>query len=687
MPDLRFALSRPRSVLAVLRVLGLVAVLGACAVPGDARPLTLDSPRFGNVFGTDEPVSFHLSGDPGVRVDWRLVDLDRHELAAASLELGRDGRGELALPLDRLGYFELALTASDGTAGTTSFVRLPPAPRRLDPRFGTQTHFAQNWPVEVVPLIARAGIGFVRDEQYWARVERRPGTFGFPDGYRRYMDELAAWKIEPLLEMSFENPNYDDGKTPSSPEAQAAFARYGVELLDRYGAQVRAIEVWNEINGTWCTGACPKDRAGVYAGMLRAAYPALKAARPDVTVVGGAAVLVPLPWFRAIFERGALDWMDAIAIHPYRAVPEGVELEVEALRQLARHYHPGADRPIWATETSGGTDSEASRADNAGYLVRQLTLLLGAGVERMSWYLFFDYGGSTGRGLLRAPDSPFGRYAPAPAYAAYANLIQQLGFAKPQGREPAGDLRSQVWRFDRDGQPVRVLWSTQGEGRLTFAAEQPLRLVDLMGNARTLRPEAGRVTLPVTAEPAFLVGAATFAGEDRPDRLLADSLYGFSTIQGQAGWSYGYAVTPDLAFDEFKPFVADEDAWSAYWGRGAGKAYPRISVNRMHPARWQDQNLPAVLRWTSDHAGPVTLVGSFSLSDKKSDGVTVAVMVDGRPLQRQDIAKPGAPVTFELPAELHAGSTVDLVVAPGPGGGANNDMTAVSLKILAPRGP
>ena len=84
----------------------------------------------------------------------------------------------------------------------------------------------------------------------------------------------------------------------------------------------------------------------------------MKALRPEVRVLAGAAVPVPLPWFEDLLAAGASGAMDAVAVHPYRSTPEGVE---RAHWDLARDDHdfrtglvrgppcslaPGVDFPI-----------------------------------------------------------------------------------------------------------------------------------------------------------------------------------------------------------------------------------------------------------------------------------------------------------------------------------------------------
>ena len=47
------------------------------------------------------------------------------------------------------------------------------------------------------------------------------------------------------------------------------------------------VEIWNEVNaGTFIKGPATQDKAYYYAELLKTVYPAIKAARPDVRVVG-----------------------------------------------------------------------------------------------------------------------------------------------------------------------------------------------------------------------------------------------------------------------------------------------------------------------------------------------------------------------------------------------------------------
>jgi len=527
-------------------------------------PLAVRPARLGNVFLTTEDVVLPVETQ-GDRVAWEITDFWGDPVAEGQ-ETVANNAATVRPPSRTKGYFLVRLSATrDGKPVAemqTAFGVVEPVDVRKMPgnRFGVQAHFAQGWDVDILPLLARAGIGSIRDEHYWAQVEKKRGEFAFPEKSDRYMAEAARLGLEPLVTMSFENPLHDGGLTPHTPEGRDAYARYGQAILRRYGKQVRHLEVWNEYNGTWCKGPAAKDRPKSYAQMLEAAWRGIKAERADVRVLGSAAVLIPIPYFEGIFRNGGLEHMDAVVIHPYRGQPEGVEDEVAELQELIRKHNGGRDKPIWATETGRWDRSEYAwekgqglfelgRRNVARYLARQMTLLLSRGVERVYWYLARDYHDFRTMGLLRRPDSPMGRYNVAAPYMAYATLIRQLHGAIPVRREATSE-RTYVHLFRRGDQQVRVCWATS-PAHVALRTGQPVTVVDIVGGQSTLDPAGGEVWLTLSDAPVYVVGpvesivegaAAKFAiaGEQTVDTLddlaltcrVADGLSGHVALAG-----------------------------------------------------------------------------------------------------------------------------------------------------------
>jgi hypothetical protein len=458
-----------------------------------AKAAELDSPALGNIFTQGETPTFRLRANAG-RAHWGLTDFFGNQVASGDTEVS-GGTAAVRPAIRSLGYFQLQVSLDREPPIETALAVLPPpeAPAKDSP-FGVVTHFAKDWAADIIPLIGKCGIGRIRDEQPWRKVEKNPGQYQFPPRLSGYMGALAAAQIDPLIVLAFSNPLYDNDKTPFDEPGRAAYAAYARAVAGHYRGQVSAVEVWNEYSGSFCDGPCRSDRPAYYTAMLKQTYQALKAANPSLTVAGGAAVPIPLDYFDGLFRHGALEAMDAIVIHPYRKIPEGVEEKIAELRQMMQRY--GRVKPIWATEFGDTADMRKNRDDVARYLVRMSTLLLAAGVERIYWYLLKDFQDFAGMGLLRSESDPAGRYVPAPAYAAYAVLIKQLGGAQFVRREPSDpDLR--VYLFSKNGREIRVAWSTQGT-RPYMPAVSGLQKIDMMGNP----VPAGSITLD--ANPVYL---------------------------------------------------------------------------------------------------------------------------------------------------------------------------------------
>ena len=408
----------------------------------------LDQAQLGNIFYTTEKAQFPLQ-TAGDQVAWTVTNFQDQQVAAGTAPVS-DGKTAIEPGSEGTGYFALHIkmlkSGKEVATAETTYAVLTPVDITQMPnsRFGVMTHFAQGWNPDIIPLIAKAGITSVRDELYWNHVEVKPGEYTFDKQYDDYMSALQANHIEPQIVLSFANNLYDNGMTPYTPAACEAYGKYGQAVLNHYGQQIKVLEIWNEYNGSFCKGPATSDRPRYYTQLLKAAYTAIKKVRPDVRVIGGAAVLLPPPWFEHLFQDGALNYLDGIAIHPYRNNPEGVDREVTALQDMVKQFNHDQTKPIWATENGISSADPDARAELARYVPRQCALLLAAGVQRIDWYLLRDYLSFTNMGLLHDATDKLGRYTPTPAYCAYATVIRQLNGGKI--RPPGTDRGSHVCR-------------------------------------------------------------------------------------------------------------------------------------------------------------------------------------------------------------------------------------------------
>ncbi len=116
------------------------------------------------------------------------------------------------------------LTARAGDEG------LPPA---IVPHgFGVNIHFTNPRPGEM-ERFAEAGYRFARMDFGWGSIERTKGQYDF-SAYDRLTAELAKVGARPLYIFDYGNRLYDEGLSPHSAEARAAFARYAAAAAKHF---------------------------------------------------------------------------------------------------------------------------------------------------------------------------------------------------------------------------------------------------------------------------------------------------------------------------------------------------------------------------------------------------------------------------------------------------------------------
>jgi polysaccharide biosynthesis protein PslG len=136
-----------------------------------------------------------------------------------------------------------------------------------------------------------------------------------------------------------------EGKANAWPPLEvAAYARFVAFLATRYGTRLAAIEIWNEpdqANEDYFAGP---EKPRRYAAVLRAAYPAIKLANPNVPVLAGSLVGTNGVFLRALYAAGIKGYYDGLAVHFYT-------LPLASLRAIHEvQLANGDDKPLWLDE-------------------------------------------------------------------------------------------------------------------------------------------------------------------------------------------------------------------------------------------------------------------------------------------------------------------------------------------------
>jgi len=202
----------------------------------------------------------------------------------------------------------------------------------------------------------------VRTEVPWSAVEPTapnvidPATLAFmdrivndasADGIRVIFsaDSSPCWAsaAPPALRQACRSDRSSraNGWPPARPSDYAAFVSY---LAQRYGNKLAAIEVWNEpdqANELYFAGP---HKAARYAALLRAAYPAIKLANPQVPVIAGSLVGSNGAFLRALYAAGIKGFYDGLAVHFYN-------LTIASLQSIHEVQVANNDlKPLWLDE-------------------------------------------------------------------------------------------------------------------------------------------------------------------------------------------------------------------------------------------------------------------------------------------------------------------------------------------------
>ena len=460
---------------------------------------------------------------------------------------------------------------------------------------GVATHFEQGWPRNLLQSAREVAAVALRDDVSWQKSEAIPGQYDFSSS-AGYVAEACNKGFDVLLVLDPRHLRYDGGHMVASPAGQLAFGRYVEALLDHVSSGcISGIEVGNEINSnSEMMGKDEQTAITAYANLLHVLRQAIHASHPDVAIVGGSTNMIGTGFLEALMKAGAFDAMDAVAVHPYRSVPENVDKEIEQLKAAMREH--GVSRPIWATEF-GDYFSAPDRA--APHLIKMAMLLFSSGVDRAYWYALRDEPEYPNMGLfdLVARMKPAGE-----AF----RLAQAALLGGAPRRLAASTGRSFVYQLASGGY---VLW---GDPRpLVF--ETFISASDSRGRA-IARPYT------LSDDPIVLPPGTRFSLGDSD--IVADSLLEY----GDRPWFYAAQKKSE---DAIMLRLLDSRWTSAYSAPGLQPL--NITASTLTPAGESDSSTSAVVGYIAPGAQRLEVFACFS---KKigGDGLSVHVTADGKPV-------------------------------------------------------
>lgn len=513
----------------------------------------------------------------------------------------------------------------------------------VGPRLGAATNFGQSWFPQYISGAERLPLALYRDEMFWSGIERPDGSFVFDNERTRYPHVIEALERDLMFIVNNGHPAYDNGDTPVSDAAVAAFANYAATLVETYPA-ITTLEIGNEMNSeTFANGpgwsADLATRAASYARLARATAEAVRATRPEVRILGGAAHSIPIAWFREIYSHDLDGLFDAVVIHPYTVPPEQLARQIALLRSEVPALR---DMPLSVTEF-GEDDAQAAPA----YLMKFYCQMALSGVESAVWY----------------PLNPRGDGLSA--------LLNEDGSVTSTGEA----FRTAVgWFEGRDVLPYRPDPFTYGcqfgsDTLLMWGEPRDVAIADYVDAYDIFGARMDRAGLRLSMETPLILRAIGRRFE--PARavrlgrqaLIADSYHQFA-FPGQAGDVFERLVRQngrELALIAEEGQQRGGVPWTPYLGSDLG-GLVRATASWALPSRPASGAIEIVYRYRADRPRVTDAAIWIAPSADTQDGVTVSVEVNGRRVARETVLTPRWLVVPGL--DLRAGDAVDFVLGP-----------------------
>jgi hypothetical protein len=238
-------------------------------------------------------------------------------------------------------------------------------------------------------------------------IEVLPFLFGTPDWVAQSLDG--------------EDCGTDcDGFAPRSDAALGAWREFVAAVVERYGPDgslweehpdvparpIRAWQIWNEQNSP--TFYEPQPDVAGYARLLDEAAEEIRTRDPEAKVIlggmfgtpGGGEVPAFEAWdyLRELYEIEGAGGFDGVAVHPYAAHLEKVELQIERMREEIEAAGDG-DTSLWITEigwASAGSKNPLNRGleGQAASLTEAFQYLIEMrdawNIENVTWFSWRD---------------------------------------------------------------------------------------------------------------------------------------------------------------------------------------------------------------------------------------------------------------------------------------------------------
>jgi hypothetical protein len=356
----------------------------------------------------------------------------------------------------------------------------------------------------------------------WAGIEQKKGEYNWGD-YEELTANLEKRGLRAIYILDYSNPLYEetvvsknplngqeqrDTASPQHPESVAAYAKWAAAAVKHFSGRHIVWEIWNEPNISFWK---PKPDVQQYTTMCLAALKAIREADPNATVVGPATSEVPMRFLEDFCASGALEYLDAVSVHPYRNYKKGPETAAEdyaKLRALIEKYAPANKKnlPILGGEWGYSTFTKGISVEKqAAFVARQQLANLLENVPISIWYDWQNDGENP-----EEREQNFGIVTydlkPKPAYTALKTLTRELSGYRIEKRIATGKDTDYVLLLTNKAARKLAVWTTGEPHPVGFVVENVSRASAVAGDGlpTAVNVRGKKIEMELREDPSYV---------------------------------------------------------------------------------------------------------------------------------------------------------------------------------------
>lgn len=491
-----------------------------------------------NVMYTGKPVKL-IADSPGKIVCNSILSytiftpggsiVRKGEIKITESKLGNKDIPVILRPFEESGFYRVAFRLESSKrvinqGGDWFRVTNPsPAPIQSSLLFGASGCYSDFTPGEAFfKYAAAAGVRSLRTPFEWAEIEPQEGKFIW-EKYDRIVRWANTHYVELIPTFIWEKPqpawagrgNIKKGLEEEHypPEDMVKWSEFVYQVVNRYKESIHWWIPANEPNLSkyWH----PKSNAKAYTELLKATWTATRKADPQAKILGCSVSGMDLVFLEECFKEGALEYSDAIGVHPYICPHSPDELipinilnpnsqpgtfydGLVSAKTLIHKY--GGKQKLWLDEAGQpyrddflATNWGVEEPKAAEYLTKIFLESMASGaVDRVMWFSF--WGGEYGSFGLLKPDS-----TPTLLMAAYIAASDRLSYAEfiKQGNRGVG-VRSLIFKIGN--RQIEVIWNPNKKTNIEL--QQGEKAFDIYGFS-IQQTKTGR-KLKLSTQPIYL---------------------------------------------------------------------------------------------------------------------------------------------------------------------------------------